>query len=175
MKETLKEVLKYSLILSSICLVASGLLAGVYSFTQSRIAAETQAGIDANLKQVLPNVSRFEAVKAEGEILYYKGYSKENKFIGVAFTASAKGYSSIIDTLVGMSASGEITGVKVINQNETPGLGTRVSENSFLSQFVNKNINSLSGVQTVSGATISSRAVIESVRKRIEQIQKILK
>jgi len=92
MKETLKEVLKYSLILSSICLVASGLLAGVYSFTQSRIAAETQAGIDANLKQVLPNVSRFEAVKAEGEILYYKGYSKENKFIGVAFTALAKGY-----------------------------------------------------------------------------------
>jgi len=77
--------------------------------------------------------------------------------------------------MVGMSASGEITGVKVINQNETPGLGTRVSENSFLSQFVNKNINSLSGVQTVSGATISSRAVIESVRKRIEQIQKILK
>lgn len=171
----MKEAIRYSIILSLICLIASGLLAGVYSLTKSRIEAQAQVENETSLKEVLMGAGRFEPVKQEEKILYYKGYDNDNKLIGVAFNASAKGYSSVIDTMVGMSYGGEIIAIKVVSQNETPGLGTRVAEKSFTGQFANKPASDLSKVSVISGASISSKAVIDSVRQKTEEIQKLLK
>ncbi|MDP2924594.1 MAG: RnfABCDGE type electron transport complex subunit G [Candidatus Omnitrophota bacterium] len=171
----MKEIIKYSLILSAICLVASGLLVGVYSLTKPRIASQGQAEIQTSLKQVLADAVRFEPIKEKEEIVYYKGYDNKNKIVGVAFNASAKGYSSIIETMVGISLEGEIIAIKVINQNETPGLGARIAEKSFTSQFIKKSVTELSKVNVISGATISSKAVIESVKRKAEEIKKLLK
>jgi electron transport complex protein RnfG len=171
----MKEIIKYGIILTVICLIASSLLAGVYSLTKSQILKQAQAETEAGLSQVVPGAVRFEPVKSKGEALYYQGYDKENKLSGIAFYASAKGYSSPIDTLVGMSSEGKIIAIKVISQNETPGLGTQVTQKSFTEQFCDKGIADLSQVSTISGATISSSAVIKSVKQRAEEIQKLLK
>ncbi|MDD4182931.1 MAG: RnfABCDGE type electron transport complex subunit G [Candidatus Omnitrophica bacterium] len=171
----MKEVLKYGLILSAICLIASGLLAGVYSFTKPQIDKQAQNEIDKALTQVVPQANRFEPVQSTDEILYYRGYDKNNKLAGFIFKARAKGYSSTIETLVGLSLQKKIIAIKVIAQNETPGLGSRVTEKTFIQQFTNKNANELSNVSAISGATISSSAVIASVKEKLEKIQNILK
>jgi electron transport complex protein RnfG len=93
--------------------------------------------------------------------------------MGAAFKASGKGYSSIIETMVGMLKDGTITAIKVISQNETPGLGARVAEPEFTGQF--ENIKDLSGVSAITGATISSRAVINSVEKKDKEIMAKIK
>ncbi|PIS33386.1 MAG: hypothetical protein COT38_05675, partial [Candidatus Omnitrophica bacterium CG08_land_8_20_14_0_20_41_16] len=116
---------------------------------------------------------RFEAVEEKEEIIYYKGHNKDGKFIGAAFKAVGKGYSSTIETLVGMLKDGTIVAIKVLSQNETPGLGARVAEPEFTAQF--NNIRDLSKVQAITGATISSRAVIELVKKRAEEIRGLIK
>lgn len=171
----MKEVLKYGVILTSICLIASGLLAGVYSLTKPQIDKQAQAEIEASLKQVMPQASRFEPVMSSEEILYYKGFDKAGGISGVVFKAQAKGYSSIIETLVGLSNEEKIIAIKVISQNETPGLGTRIGEKTFSEQFVNRRADDISQVSAISGATISSSAVIKSVKEKLEEIQKILK
>lgn len=171
----MKEMLRYGLILALICIVASASLALVNSLTKSRIIAQAQTEEEASLKGVLPQGVRFEPVKSGSDIIYYKAYDKEGKFIGVAFKTSGKGYSSTIDTMVGMEKDGTINAIKILNQNETPGLGARITEPSFIRQFTKKNIQGLNEVQAITGATISSKAVIDSVKKKAEEIKVLIK
>jgi electron transport complex protein RnfG len=91
----------------------------------------------------------------------------------VAFKTSDQGYSSVIEVMSGMLIDGTVTAIKVLSHNETPGLGSKVAEKEFAIQF--KGAKNLDNVQAVTGATISSRAIIDSVKKRIEKIKELLK
>lgn len=170
----MKEMLRYGLILAIICIVAAALLAGINSFTRPRIIAQAQAEEETSLKEVLPEAADFQAVKRQDEVLYHKGLDKKGKIIGAAFKASGQGYSSTIETMVGMLKDGTITAIKVLSQNETPGLGAQVSEAKFTNQFMHKNIQGISSVQAITGATISSKAVIDSVRNKAEEIKALI-
>ena len=169
----MRETIRYGFILAIICVVASGLLAGMNSLTKLRIIAQAQTEEETALREVMPFGEYFEPVKKGEDIIYYKVSNKDNKFIGVAFKASGKGYSSVIDTLVGLARDGTITAIKIMNQNETPGLGARVAESSFTGRFSDKNIQGLANVQAITGATISSKAVIEAVKKKAEEIKEL--
>ena len=83
------------------------------------------------------------------------------------------GFSGRIELIVGFLLDGTINGYKIIDQKETPGLGTKVSENKFSEQF--KGMNPGSGsfkvrqdggeIDAVTSATISSRAVIDAIKR----------
>jgi len=169
-----KEMVRYGVILAVICIIASGLLAGMNSLTKARIMAQAQAEEEGAVKEVMPEGERFQAQRIGDEIAYYKVYDQKDKFIGVVFKASAKGYSSVIETMVGMDRDGSITAIKVLSQNETPGLGSRVSEPEFSGQFSRKDVAGLDKVQAITGATISSQAVINSVRQKAQQMQRVI-
>ncbi len=172
----MKEMFHYGFILALICSIAGGLLAGVTFLTHPRIVAQAQAAEDASLKEVIPDAVYFEPVKSDkGETLYYKAYNENTKLLAVAFKASGKGYSSNIETMVAMDKDGGIMAIKVVSLNETPGLGSRVSEESFTAQFGGKNIQNLNEVQAITGATISSKAVIKSVKEKAEEIKALIK
>lgn len=170
----MKEMARYGFILSLICAIASAALALTNAITNSRIIAQSKIEEEASLKEVVPEAARFEPVVEKDEVIYYRAYDKDNKFIAVAFKASGKGYSSSVETMVGMKLDGIISAIKVLNQNETPGLGARIVEPSFTGRFCGKNTQSLDTVQAITGATISSRAVIDSVKKKAEEIQKLV-
>jgi electron transport complex protein RnfG len=192
----MKSMLRYGIILGLICLVATGLLATVNFFTKTRIAAEAQKEIDISLKEVLPEAQNFEAIKFQNETVYYKGFSQDKSLVGVAFIARGKGYSGTVETMVGMKPDATITAIKVLSQSETPGLGSRISEIKdsttifdlfkgkhpdpslkpwFQEQFSAKKSSDLDGVSAITGATISSRAVINSIKNKALEIQKLIK
>lgn len=166
----MKEMIRCGCILMVICAVAAGLLAGANALTKNRILAQAYAEENASLQQVLPEAASFEAVMVDGQLRYYKALDKNGALVGVAFKAVRKGYSSQIETMAGMLLDGTITAIKVVSQNETPGLGTRVTESSFVAQFEKRKLRDMQGVQAITGATISSRAVIASVREKAEEI-----
>lgn len=170
----MKDLFRYGFILALICMLASGLLSGVHSLTKATIIAQAQEAEEASLKEVLPLAAHFEPIKSGGDIIYYKAYSKDKKFIGVAFKASGEGYSGRVETMAGMTKDGTITAIKILSQNETPGLGNRITDSSFIGEFANKNIPGLNEVQAITGATISSKAVIDSVKKKAEEIKALL-
>jgi Na+-translocating ferredoxin:NAD+ oxidoreductase subunit G len=191
----MKEIFRYGLVLTIVCLAAGGMLAGVNRLTNPRILIQAEEERNDSLKEVLSLADSFEAVKEGDATLYYKAYDKDKNLIGVAFMASAKGYSSTIETMVGMLKDGTINAIKILQQNETPGLGTRIQEvkddttifdalcgkNSiaskipwFQQQFTAKKFAELDQVDGITGATISSKAVIKSVKEKTEEIMKLL-
>ncbi len=173
----MKEMFRYGFILALICTIAAGLLAGTNALTRPKILAQGRLEEQAALKEVMPAASRFAAVKpdANKETLYYKAFDSQDKLIGFVFKASGKGYSSMIETLAGIFLDDKISAIKVISQNETPGLGTRITENKFTGQFSNRNSRDLSSVEVIAGATISSRAIINSVMKKAREIKELIK
>jgi len=173
----MKEMARYGFILMLICVVAAGLLAAVNALTGPKILAAARAEEQAALKEVMPQADKFTAVNAaaEDEPLYYKAFDGQDKLIGFVFKAKGKGYSSVIETLAGIFLDEKISAIKVISLNETPGLGMRVTENKFTGQFKGRDSLDLSSVEAITGATISSRAVIKSVMERARQIKELIK
>lgn len=171
----MKEMARYGLTLAAICIAASASLAVVNSLTKPKIIEQAKAEEATSLKDVLPNGEKFEPVKSGNEVVYYKAYDKDGKFLGAAFKALGKGYSSTIETMVGMLKDGKITAIKILSQNETPGLGARVAEESFLNQFSSRGVQDITNVQAITGATISSKAVIDSVAKKANEIKELIK
>jgi len=171
----MKETARYGFILALICVIAAGLLSGVNILTRPKIIAQAIAEEQSALKEIIPQAMKFVEVKQGQEVLYYKAFDSQGSLIGFVFKAKGKGYSSVIETLAGMFPDGKISAIKVVSLNETPGLGMRVTESSFTSQFNNQDALRLSGVQAITGATISSRAVIDSVIKKAQELQELIK
>jgi electron transport complex protein RnfG len=167
-----KEIVRYGITLLLIFVVAGASLAIINSFTKAKAQSLTEEAI---FKEVFPLAVNFEAVTSCEETIYYKAFDKEGKFVGAVFKASGKGFSSTIVTIAGLTKDGKITAIKVINQNETSGMGSRVTESDFSSRFCDKDLKNLNEVQAITGATISSSAVIESVKQKAEEISQLIK
>lgn len=192
----MKDLIRFSLTLLIICFIASGLLASVNLITNPKIEAQALKEQTDALNEVISNAETFEAVKKDGKTIYYKAYNENRDLVGFAFMTEIKGYSSLIKTMIGMDTQATITAIKILRQNETPGLGTKIIEvldnttifdalagktkpiglkSWFQAQFSDKNVNQLDQVETISGATISSRAVLDSVKNKCYEILELTK
>ncbi|MCX7926855.1 MAG: RnfABCDGE type electron transport complex subunit G [Candidatus Omnitrophica bacterium] len=191
----MKETFRFGLILGGICFIATSVLSTVYVFTKTNIALQNQKALQQGLKEVLNQANTFEPVYSNQQLLYYKGLDRNKRLVGVAFVTRERGYAGEIETLVGMTTDGSITAIKILKQEETPGLGSRICEVRddttildflkgkriknkpkpwFTERFVNRKVSELKDIQAISGATVSSRAVIESVKRKSEEILKLL-
>lgn len=170
----MRETVRYAFILGVICLVSSTVLAFVNALTEPKIELQQQEEKQAALREVMPQGEDFKPDKTEGKPDYYNVYDSNKKLIGFVISASTKGYSSIIEIMVGLDLNFDINAVKIISQSETPGLGTKITEPSFQNQFKGKNQTSISKVQAITGATISSSAVIRAVKERIAEMKEQL-
>ena len=169
-----KRIVVYGLLLVLICVVTGISLARmVNGLTQKEGASSVVRQED--LKELMPLGVLFKEVTEGKGVMYYRALDAQGKFIGVVFMVSAKGYSSIIETIAGMSKEGVITAIKVLSQNETPHLGAGVREQFFTSRFKDKRVDNVKDVQAISGATISSEAVINSVKEKALAVQKLIK
>lgn len=167
-------MIRFGLILLSICLVASLVLSVTYKFTHSRIEAQMISEEKGSLDEVFPEATGFEDKSLEGQAYYVA--KKDQEDLGYVIKVETKGYSSMIKMLVGFDFQGQIKGIKILAQEETPGLGAKITELRFgenkpwfLSQFEGKNAPEIEfkDIQAITGATISSKAVLEGVKKAV--------
>lgn len=106
---------------------------------------------------------------------------KDGKIFEVAYSASAMGYIDVIEVMVGFRPDGEVIGISIMRNIETPGLGSRISEPEFTDQFtgIDLETNQLSPeggkVDALSGATNSSVGVIKAVAVALQQFPQIQK
>ena len=177
-----KESTFISMVLSIlfITLISGFALGFVNDLTIEPIAKAKLAKKINALKLVLPEfdnnpVAELKMVKPEftkDSIEVYPAY-KDGKFIGAAVVGSSeKGFSGLIKIMVGFTTDGTIKNIAVLYQKETPGLGTKMKDESFLKQFRNKNPSNFNlkvkkdggEVDALTGATISTRAFSESAK-----------
>ena len=184
----MSDILRLAAILGLITVVAAGSLAVVNEATKPRIEAyKAQQQIRAR-REVLPTAKEgvYVATDETSDFPYYVGYAHPDTTepVGYVFLASGKGYSSTIEMVVGADLAGRLTGISIVSQQETPGLGAKIteirygeSEPWFQRQFKGKRVSQLSvdkdggQIDSITGATISSRAATSGVRTALERLE----
>ena len=165
-----------SLCLLVICLVCSGLLAGVYALTKEPIDAASKAKNEAAIMEVLPEtavtVEEERTVEFEGASYTYNlAYDEQGNTVGCAINVAPVGFGGPILIKVGFDADGVIWNTKVLSQAETPGLGAKCVEQAFSAQFrgfdpateklaVRKDGGD---VDAITASTITSRAYVNGL------------
>ncbi len=159
--KAVKEFVVPAAVLTAICLVVSGALAGTYQLTEPVIEAAKRAEADASRVVVLPDGKNFEEVSASGLDNIVDAYKAGNG-AGYVITGKAKGYGGDLQVMAGIDKDGKIAGVKLMDNNETQGIGSKTGEASYTDQYKGKD-STLDGVTTISGATVSSKAFESAV------------
>ncbi len=179
----MKDMFKITMPLVVIFVVAGVIMGLTYQKTSpDRFRAEQKEKNDA-LKEMAPTAT--DPIKPAGmwkaadnkDHEYYQATSSGKAVANIAETAG-KGYSSYIKMLVALSPDMKITDVKVLDMNETPGLGDQVLERTFLDQFKGKSLAQIvlikgetkENIQAVSGATYSSRGVTNGVKDAVQAL-----
>jgi electron transport complex protein RnfG len=168
-----------------ICIVAGGVLGIVFNATKDPIAAAENAKRTAAIKNVLPEFKTLKTVNVksameDAEIPFHLAYDANNNFIGAAVeTFTNKGFSGNISLMVGILADGTVNNISVLQHAETPGLGSKMEEETFKGQFCDKNPASFNfsvkkdggDVDAITAATISSRAFCDAVNRALSTFE----
>ena len=181
-------MIKTTLSLFIICLVVSAALGFTYTGTKDTIAERSRLDAENARLEVLSGADKFEKVENIDSILKgkpdlepvkeaYKAL-KSGAAAGYVFSTSSKGYGGEIKITVGIDKTGKITGVKIGDNTETPGLGSKAADQPFMSQLLNitpkepltvvkSNKSKPEQIDAISGATITSRAVVKAVQAAV--------
>lgn len=174
----MKEILRLIVVLTLISAAAGVLLAYTNKVTRDPIEkARGRETVEA-LALVLPPFdnqpsTNTNSITAQGRTWTFYVARREGQYAGAAFECSSrKGYGGEIRLMVGVTAGGTVKDVRILSQQETPGLGTKVTELPFRGQLANKPIDGTvwkvrkdgGNFDAVTGATISSRAVLEATQ-----------
>ncbi|MEA1868984.1 MAG: FMN-binding protein [Euryarchaeota archaeon] len=179
MAETKDSTVMILLKLTLIAAVAAVVLTATYGITQAqleKLAAEA-GGPDKQLLDfgVVPDATKFKLVGG-GEICYeaYDG----GDLIGYGAMAEVQGMQDILTLAVGVDTDFKVTGVVVVSQKETPGIGDKIQKDEgFVAQFagVSPSGLALSGdggeIDAISGASVSSGYVTAGVAEIIGKMQ----
>ena len=199
--------------LTAIAAAASFGLSAVYNATHAKTEEYKRLETENARMEVLPTEGGelFEETVTDSlvdgrQFTYYTAYTNDARdaVCGYTFTAYGKGYSSTIETIVGVVSDGSISGVKIVGQKETPGLGAKVQEvaskNTLWAVIAGRGVDESGatpwfqdqykflrsadlhvvktpgedGILAITGATISSDAVTESVRDGLDMLTSIV-
>lgn len=184
----MNDRLRYVLVLTLITALSGLVLGTTERCTRQPITEQYRHQQQQALRAVLPEVDNAPdrdavtpAIQASAgapssPTTYYRG-RRRGQIVGIAFQVVAgNGYAGPIRMMVGVTPAGELLGLEILQQNETPGLGNRVEEEGFRSQFMGKGradsrwkVTKDGGdFDQISGATISSRAVVEALSAGLE-------
>ncbi|MDR1209993.1 MAG: RnfABCDGE type electron transport complex subunit G [Clostridiales bacterium] len=171
----MREIIKPGIALFVIALTAAALLGLINYITEPAITANTLAARKAAAAEVLPlgpggAFAEEVPVESGGGVTGYSAGTSGAGTVGWAVSVTAKGYGGDVAMLVGVDASGVVTGVKILSHKETPGLGANAAA-GWADQFVGKSggltvVKGAAGegeIQTITAATITSRAVTNGV------------
>jgi electron transport complex protein RnfG len=183
-ESTFKNML---LSLTLISLGASAALGYVYELTKTPIeVSKMNKKLDA-IKIVVPaftnnpNEEMYKLPTGDGDSLEVYPAKKDGELVGLAVkTFSKKGFSGQIGLMAGFKPDGTIVNITVLEQKETPGLGTKMAEPAFKDQFIGKNPAGFKlkvkkdggNVDAITAATISSRAFCDAILKAQNTIMK---
>jgi electron transport complex protein RnfG len=177
MNNPFKEFFAPTVVLVSICLIASLLLAATFQITAPLIEKITIENANAARSTVLPAASGFTEAK---DVSFVDGVTEVYESVngvGYVITAQFKGFGGAVVVMTGLDPKGNIVGVKVTDASaETPGLGSKATTPDYLGQYIGAHaITSDAGsaeasyVSAVTGATYTSRAVFSAVSAALLQ------
>ena len=173
MKRKIKEL--YPIVfITIVVLISISLLAFTDNITDEKREEQREQRVNEMLSGMFPEMDGYEQV----DEIYVIHDGTDT--IGYAYIAQGKGYGGIIDILVGLEDEDTIKGINIIKHSESPGLGARIIEDEYRDQYIDLDIadsemNFNGGqIDSITGATISSKAVADAVRtSALEKVQEL--
>lgn len=183
------------IVLTAVMVLSALVLAGTYSELSPRIEANRIAALNASLSALFAGVTDgvaaedldFEELDSDGPTIY-RGSARSDDLLGYAVRLQTQGYGGTITLLLGLSPDlRTIEGIEIVEQVETPGLGGNITNESFQQQFEGlspeqsismvKNVEPdkrENEIQAISGATITSRAVVKGINENLDDAIEII-
>jgi electron transport complex protein RnfG len=179
------------LVLTCVGILSGGFLAGVGLWTKDKIAFNVQQEIEEAIRTVVPGTNSSEKLHEEETLTVYAGIAEDGSLKGYAVYASGAGFQDTITLMFGTDPSlSQLSSLTIIKQTETPGLGANVEKNDlFLRFWQDRDIhgpltlhkpavgspNELAAteINTITGATISSDAVLGIVNLSLEKLRQM--
>ena len=184
-----KYIIKLTVTLFVTCVIVAGALGWVNSVTEGPITAINKANTEAAMKQVVadPDNSEFSdqlevtedmtaaAASAGASVTEAYAVTVGGESDGYALKIVSSGSQGNIEMMVGVDGEGTVTGVSIVDNSETAGIGSKVMNNEplasgvpVLDQFVGMSAADApltvgSNVDAISGATVSTKGVTTGV------------
>lgn len=182
--------------LGSLAAVAGLAIVAVHQWAQPRIEAHRARELAAAVREVLGQPERYEvrwvvdgglrdslppSADSASATRVYAGFDAGGTLLGYAVTGEKPGYQDVVGLIFGYDPrSGRVLGMKVLESKETPGLGAKIlSDSAFIREFegVEPPLEGVKGdgdgpheVDMITGATISSEAVIDIINERLRVV-----
>ncbi len=171
------------IVLFCITMIAAAAVGGVYMVTKEPIAEAKAAATRAALEQVLPafdTTTQSDVIVDELLIKVHQAMSGE-QVVGYAVESVTKtGYSGEFNIMVGLTPTGELINIDILSHKETPGLGSKMTEqgNNLITSIQGKNLDECvlkvkkdgGDVDALTAATITSRAYLDAVSRAVKAV-----
>jgi electron transport complex protein RnfG len=177
-------VLRMLSTLTIIGILSGGFLSQVSNWAAPQIEKHMQEAIRQAISTVHPDGARSEKV-ATDSLELYKVFDPDDRLMGYAMNITGNGFSDKITLMVGVSEDLEsISGIEILKQTDTPGLGAKIVEPEFKDKFKNLRTMPQVGVtkkenpapneiQAITAATITSKAVVSIVNTHMDILKKM--
>lgn len=179
----MKQVAHIIATLTLIGVIAGGSLSLVNNWAAPKIVINQKAETEKAIFLVHPDGKRYEEIKNPG-FEVYKVFDESNNPVGYSLVYSGNGFQGKIKLMVGLNEElDKVTSIEILEQSETPGLGSKVTEPSYKDQFnglipvptikLVKGVDSSTPteVKAITGATISSRAIVAIVNEGVSKLK----
>jgi len=182
----MRSTVRLIVALTITCAVSALALSVIHGLTEEPIAEQKRLAIMRAVQEVLPPFDNDPAQElrtialeddetgAQDTLTIYLG-TMEGRISGVAFQTFGEGYGGFINIMMGIDLEERISGVIILEHEETPGLGAKIEELSFTNQFKDKSLdnstlvngnlavkNDGGNLDALTGATISPRGVAQA-------------
>jgi Na+-translocating ferredoxin:NAD+ oxidoreductase subunit G len=164
-----KNIIKYTIVLTCVASISAGIVTFASEVTTPILEQRAQDALDfamnVTLAQNYDNIESYEEIDSKlngtGVNNLYKVSLTGGKSIYV-YNIANTGKNGLIKFLLAYDEQGTVDSIIYISHGETPGRGDKVTKEPFLSQIIGQNMNNVE-IDTISGATISSKAVKNGV------------
>ncbi len=195
----MNKIVKNTIILTAITLISGIALGGVYEITKAPIAQAQEDAKQGAYKEVFQDADEFKALDVDakeaaqavkdagvdGAVINEAAEAqKGGETIGYVVTATDKnGYGGDIQLSVGIQSDGTVTGISILSISETAGLGMNADTPEFKKQYADKKTEQFyvdkdggegEQIDSISGATITTRAVTGAVNASLGYYQNVL-
>ncbi len=180
----MKKILQIILVLTFTASISGFVLSSVNNWAKPFIEENRIKAISKAIFQVQSEGKKYEKLNIN-EMEVFKVFDENDKTIGYAVVNQGNGFQGTIKLIFGINEElNRIKAIEILEQVETPGLGSLITEDNFKNRFKNLNTQPLiqvvkgklpsndNEVQAITGATISSKAVVRIVNEAVEKLKK---
>lgn len=174
---TLLSTIRPVVVLVLVCAVAGALLGAVHDVTAPIAARNAEERAQLTYAELVPDAAAFEDAPCDvdGCTASLKALDQAGNVVAYVIVAQSKGYGGQVPIAVAFGADGDVTSIAAMSNSETPGLGTKIANESYIGQYVGRAAEptAAESIDMISGATISSKAALAAYNIAVQAYEEV--